>query len=147
MVAPRGGVRSPRLPVTQKIAGSSPAAGTKRAYPLLVILDERARLRAAARSATSGAERRDISERLAACEARERVALDDLRGLIARYEIRQDTVARSMRVDRTMVNKVWNSGRPGRERQWIRSRRIIEATYRALALAEQARQTLVPARS
>lgn len=114
---------------------------------LLVILDERARLRAAARHAKTSAERRDINKRLAACEARERVALDDLRALIARHGLRQEQIARRLSVDRTMVNKVWNSGRPGRERQWIRSRRIIAATYRALARAKQARQTPVPARS
>lgn len=139
MVAPRGGARNPRLPVTQEIAGSNPVAGTKRRRPLLVILDERARLRVAARQATTRAERHDISERLTACEARERVALDDLRNWIDRYGIQQEVIARRLGVHRTMVNKVWNSGRRGRERQWTRSRRIIAATYRALVRAEVAR--------
>jgi hypothetical protein len=99
-------------------------------YPLLVVLRDRAE--AFARSPDDAPLTvREIND----LEAREKHALVDLRNLISLHGLRQDVIARACKVDRTMVNKVWNSGKGGRERQWTRSQRVVAATYRALESA------------
>ena len=100
-------------------------------YPLLRLLSEREYVRVQRRRGRLSATAADA--RLAQLQTDERVALEALRATLSQYRrVTQDRVARNLRVDRTMVNKVWNSGRPGRDRVWIRSARIIAATYRAL---------------
>ena len=101
-------------------------------YPLLRILREREQLQARVR-------RRQVDQgsaiaRLAALDAMERQRLDELREVLAKNrEVTQEKVARACRVDRTMVNKVWNAGKDGRP--MTRSARIVAATYRALEAA------------
>lgn len=73
------------------------------------------------------------AKRLQFLEVREIKALADLRAILKDYRsVTQERVAAALRVDRTMVSKVWNGGRPGR---WIRSSRVVGATYRALEAA------------
>ena len=101
-------------------------------HPLLGLYRERRTLTATLRRATSATARSKAQRLLHALEAAEREALADLRRLCATYEIPQERIARRLHIHRTMVSKVWNGGRPGRQREWVRSRRVIEATLREL---------------
>ena len=99
-------------------------------YPVLRILRDREE---AQRSRRRSRPDHAAAKRLAELEAQEGLALDDLRRVLEKHRaVTQDRVARRARVSRTMVNKVLNSGLPGRERQWTRSVRVIAATYRTL---------------
>lgn len=104
-------------------------------HPLLGIYQQRRRLATQLRRAQDKPAERTTRAALKALDGEERSQLLQLRLLAAQWGISQEKVARRLRVHRTMVNKVWNGGQAGRQREWVRSKRVIEATYRELEAA------------
>lgn len=105
------------------------------AYPLLRLYRERRRLLALLRQEMPWKDRISLRRLARDLESQERRLLADLRASATQYRVSQEQVAKRVRVHRTMVNKVWNGGQPGRQREWVRSERVVTATYRALEAA------------